>query len=214
MAQGNNTKLQAHLDAAYRALLDDVAHQEGQDTLGLVVLDHLDNIGRVVSLAQHHRNAGDISGNQGHAQGADDRVGHEADAGFIGVGVAALNVLQALDDLSAHGGGKAGIQCLAQVLLVGDQALEHTHTGRQIAQGLYLHAGSGINGWEAVGSIRESNFLVCAILGDGFVDGAFGQAGNRIGTTVDQISQYTHLISSKHFEVLYQAAIRLNIRCN
>ncbi len=40
MAQRNDTQLQAHLHAALGALLDAVAHQEGHDALGLVVLHH------------------------------------------------------------------------------------------------------------------------------------------------------------------------------
>ena len=187
MAQGDDTELQAHLHAALGALLDDIAHQEGHNALGLVVLDHLHHVGGILGLAQHHGHAGDIAGNQRHAQGADDGVGHEADAGLIGIGIAAVYVLQALQDLRAHGGGKTRVQGLAQVLLTRNQALQHAHTGGQVAQGLDLHTGSGVNGGEEISGVGEGDFLVRAKLGNGIVDSALGQARHRVGTAIDQI---------------------------
>ena len=187
MAQGHNTELEAHADALVRALLDDVAHQEGQDALGLVVLDDLGDSSRILGLAQDNGHAGDIAGDQGNAQGADDGIGHEADAGVGLIGIAALNILEAFDNFRADGGGQSGVQRLAQVLLVGDEALQHTDAGGQIAQGLDLDAGCGIDRGEEVGRVREGHGLVCSVLGNGVVDRLFGQTGNRIGATVDQI---------------------------
>ena len=82
MAQRNDTQLQAHLHAALGTLLDAVAHQEGQDALGLVVLHHADHIGSVVGLTQHHSHAGDVAGDQGHAQVPDEGVGQVAELGL------------------------------------------------------------------------------------------------------------------------------------
>ena len=115
-------------------------------------------------------------------------VGHKADAGIVLVGVAALHIFQAFNDLRAHGGGKTGVQSLSQILLAGNQALQNVHTGRQIAQGLDLHTGRRVDRGEEVGSIGECDFLVCAVFGDGVVDGTLGQPGHSIGATVDEIS--------------------------
>ena len=46
MPQGHDTQLQAHLDAARGTLVDDLADEECQNALGLVVLDDGDDIGR------------------------------------------------------------------------------------------------------------------------------------------------------------------------
>ena len=187
MAQGDHPELQAHLDAALGTLLNAVAHHEGHNALGLVILDNLDHLGGVIGLAQHNSNTGNIAGNQGHAQGTDDGIGNEADAGLVLVGVAALHILEAFNDLGAHGSGKTGVQGLAQILLIGDQALEHAHAGRQITQGLNLNTGSRVNRGEEIGGIGECDFLICAVLGNGIVHSVFGQARNRVGTTVNQI---------------------------
>ena len=193
VAQGHHTELQAHLHALGQGLLDAVADHEGEDALGLVVLDHLGHVLGVVGLAQHHGHAGDVAGDQGHAQGADDGVGNEADAGVLGVGVRAAQVLQSLDDLSPHGGGKARVEGLGDVVLVGDQALEDVHTGGQVPQGLHLHAGGGVDGGEEVGGVGEGNRGVGAVLGDGVVHGPLREARHGIGTGIDQISQCAHI---------------------
>ena len=188
VAQRHHPQLQTHLHALVQGLLDAVADHEGHDALGLIILDYLGHVGGIVGLAQDHGHAGDVAGDQGHAQGADDGVGNEADAGILGVGIAAAHILQTLDDLGAHGGGKAGVQRLAQVVLIGDQALEHAHAGGQIPQSLDLYAGGGVNGGEEVGGVGKGDRGVGAMLGNGVIDGALGEARDGIGTGIDQIS--------------------------
>ena len=187
MSQRNDTQLQTHLDAALGALLDDVAHHEGHDALALVVLDHLNNVLGIVRLAQHNGHAGDIAGDQRHAQRTDDGVGNEADAGLVFVGVGTVDVFQSLKNFRADSGSKAGVQRLTQILLIGDQALEHAHAGGQIAQSLDLYAGGSVNGGEKVCGIGEGNLLVCAVLGNGVVYSTFGQSRNGIGTAINEI---------------------------
>ena len=165
-----------------------ITNQEGQQALGLVVLDHLGNICTIVSLAQNNSNTGDVTGNQRHAQAADDGVGNEADTGVSCIRISGFSILQAFDDLSAHSGSQACVQCLTQVFLVGNEALEHTHASRQIAQSLDLYAGCSINSGETVGGIGECYFLICAVLGDGIIDCAFDQTGNCIGAAINKIS--------------------------
>ena len=187
MSQRNDTQLQTHLDAALGALLDDVAHHEGHDALALVVLDHLNNVLGIVRLAQHNGHAGDIAGDQRHAQRTDDGVGNEADAGLVLIGVRTVDVFQSLKNFRADSGSKAGVQRLTQILLIGDQALEHAHAGGQVAQSLDLYAGGSVNGGEKVCGIGEGNLLVCAVLGNGVVYSTFGQSRNGIGTAINEI---------------------------
>ena len=189
MAQRDDTELQAHLDARIRALLDDVTDHEGHDALGLIVLDDLGNVLAIVGLAEHDGHAGDIARDQRHAERTDDGIGHEADAGNsrLLIGVLRLGKLEALDDLSADGGGKTGVQRLAQILLVGDEALENAHAGRQVAQRLHLDARGGVDGGEEIRGIREGDGMVCAILCDGVIDCALGEASHGMRAAIDEI---------------------------
>ena len=189
MAQRDDTELQAHLDARVRTLLDDVADHEGHDALGLIVLDDLGNVLAIVGLAEHDGHAGDIARDQRHAERTDDGIGHEADAGNsrLLIGVLRLGKLEALDDLSADGGGKTGVQRLAQILLVGDEALENAHAGRQVAQRLHLDARGGVDGGEEICGIREGDGMVCAILCDGVIDCALGEASHGMRAAIDEI---------------------------
>ena len=186
MAQGDHTELKAHLDTLGH-LLDAVADEEGHNALTLVVLNHIDDISSILGLAQNNGHTGDIAGNQRNTQRTNNGIGNKTDAGFICIGLG-LQILQTLDDFSAHSGGKAGVQGLAQVFLIGDQALEHTHTSRQVAQGLDLHAGGSVNGGEIIGSIGECNLLVSTVLFNGRIHSALYQAGDGVGTAIDQIS--------------------------
>ena len=88
----------------------------------------------------------------------------------------------------ADGSGKTGVERLAQILLIGDEALENAHAGGQIAQGLDLDAGGGVDRGEEICGIGEGKLLLRAVFGNGIVDGAFGQARNGIRTAVDEIS--------------------------
>ena len=83
VSQGDHTQIQAHLHAAGDDLVNDLTHQEGHQALVLVLPDHLHHVVGIVRLAQHHGYAGDVAGDQGHAQRPDDGVGHEADTASL-----------------------------------------------------------------------------------------------------------------------------------
>ena len=121
MAQRDDTQFKAHLDARFRALLDDIADHEGHDALGLIVLDDLGDVFAVIGLAQNDGHTGDIARDQRHAEGTDDGIGYEADAGNgrLLISVLLLGKLQALDDLRADCGSKTCVECLAKILLIG-----------------------------------------------------------------------------------------------
>ena len=189
MAQRDNAELKAHLDARIRALLNDFADHEGHDALGLIVLDDLCNVLAVFGLAQHDGHAGDIARDQRHAERADDGIGHKADAGNRGllIGILRFGKLQTLKDLGADGSGKTGVERLAQILLIGDEALENAHAGGQIAQGLDLDAGGGVDGGEEIRGVREGNGMVCAIFCNSVVDCTLGQASHGMRAAIDEI---------------------------
>lgn len=109
MPQGHDTQLQAHLDAARGTLVDDLADEECQNALGLVVLDDGDDIRRIVCLAQDDSHARDIPRDQRDTQRTNDRVRDKADARFVFIGGSAVHIFQALQNFRADGGGKAGI---------------------------------------------------------------------------------------------------------
>ena len=187
MTQRDDTELQTHSDAAFQTLFDAVANHEGHNTLALVVLDNGNHVSGIVRLAQNDCDTGDVAGNQGHTQGTDDGVGDEADAGVVLIGVCIVQILKALNDFRTNRSGKTGVQGLAQILLVGNQALENTDAGAQIAQGFDLYAGSSVNCGEVVSGIGEGKFLIGTVLCNGFVHCAFGKAGNSVGAAIDQI---------------------------
>lgn len=82
---------------------------------------------------------------------------------------------------------RPGVQCLTEVLLIGDQALEHAHAGGQVAELGHLHARCGVDGGEEVGRVGEGNGLVCAEFGDCVVDGALSQTGDGMRAAIDEI---------------------------
>ena len=192
MAERHNAQLETHLYTLLRSLLNAVADQERQNALGLVILDHLGHGGSIVRLAQHNRNAGDIARYKRHAEGANDGIGHEADAGFIRIRIRTAQILQALDDFRTDGCGQTGVERLTEILLIRDQALQNADTGGQVAQRLDLHARSGIDCREKVSGVRKCNGGIGAMLCDGVVHRALGQARNGVGTGIDQICQCAH----------------------
>ena len=189
MAQRDDAQLEAHLDACVGALLNDVADHEGHDALGLIILDDLGDIFAVFCLAQNDGHAGDIARDQRNAEGTDDGIGHEADAGncCLLIGFLRLGELEALDDLSADSGGQTGIERLPQILLIGDEALENADAGGQIAQRFDLDAGGCVDGGEEIRSIGEGNGMVRAVFFNGAVDCTLGQASHGMRAAIDEI---------------------------
>ena len=176
VSQRNYTEIQANLYAALCALLDDVANQEGHDTLALVIFYNCHYIFCIVSLAQYNCYAGNISGYKGYAQRTDNRVRYEADAAVLCIRVGIIHILQGLDDLCSHCSSQTCVQCLSQVFLVADQAFQYAYTSRQIAKLCHLYAGSSVDGRQEVRRIRHCHLLVLAILCNCVIDCAFGQS--------------------------------------
>ena len=58
----------------------------------------------------------------------------------------------------------------------GHEGLHHAQGGLQLAQGAHLHTGDGIVAGKGIGGVGEGHSLAFAILGNGAVDGGFGEA--------------------------------------
>ena len=195
VAQRHDAVVETHLDALGGGLIDDVADEEGQQALVLVVLDDGGELGGLLRAAENDGDAGDVARDEGHAEAADDGIGHEADAALALVGIL-VEPLQTLDDLRSDGGRETGVESLAEVLLVGDEALEDADAGGQVAELGDLDAGRGVDGGEEVGGVGESDAGILAVLGDGVVDGALGKTRDGVGAGVDEIGKNAHVFSS------------------
>ena len=175
MSQRHHADVVAGLVALLLELIDDAAHQGHQDALALVALDQFHGLVSAGSGAQDDCHAGDVAGDQGNAQIPDKGVRHMAVAGSL-VGSGAVYVLQDLDELGAQGGGNAGHKGVVQPGSPGHEGLHHAQGGLQLAQGAHLHTGDGIVAGKGIGSVGEGHSLAFAILGNGAVDGGFGEA--------------------------------------
>ena len=69
------------------------------------------------------------------------------------------------------------------------QALHNVNAGTQIAQLLYLYAGSGIDGRQEVCGVREGDGGIFAMCFDCCGNSAFGQTDYGIGTAVNHVHQ-------------------------
>ena len=88
-AQGHAADVEAQLHALLDALVDDAAHQGDKDTLGLVLLHQLHALLSGGGGADDHSHAGDVPGDQGHAQLTDLGVGEVAHDRLL-IGAAAV----------------------------------------------------------------------------------------------------------------------------
>ena len=175
MSQRHHTDVVAGLVALFLELIDDAAHQSYQDALALVALHQLHCLVSGGRRAQDDGYAGDVTGNQGHAQVPDESVGHMAVAGSL-VGGGSVYVLQDLNELGAQGSSHAGHKGVVQPGGTGHEGLYHAQSGLQLAQGVYLHAGDGIIAGQGIGGVGEGHSLAFAILGNGTINGGFGEA--------------------------------------
>ena len=189
VAQRHNAVLNAHLHAFSDSLVNDFANQEGHQALILVIADDGGNACSVIGLAQNNGNARNVAGNQRHAQRTDDRVGNKANAGFVFVRSRIVDPLQGLNDFCANSSCQAGVQSCAQVGCVRVQALHNVNAGTQIAQLLYLYAGSGIDGRQEVCGVREGDGGIFAMCFDCCGNSAFGQIDYGIRTAVNHVHQ-------------------------
>ena len=155
-AQGAHADIGAGLVARVGQLLAALTGQGDQDALALIGLDQRDGLLGIVSAADDNGHAGDIAGDQGHAQLTDEGVGQVTQQGLL-IGGRAVDVLQRLQELRAQGGGDAGLEGIVQPVVGGD-----------------LFAGHCVVAGQAVSGVGEGHAFALAVLGDGAINGGYG----------------------------------------
>ena len=174
-SQRDNTHCRAHVQACLQTLVDHSAHQRYQNTLCLIALDQLYRFFLGRSRAQDNRHARDISGYQRHAQLTDRRVHQMAAAGLF-VRSFVVDIFQDFDELCAECRSHAAHERVVQSFFPGHQGLYYAQGLFQFSQVGHLRSGHCVVAGKAVGGVRESYGLVCAVLRNCVVDGSLGQA--------------------------------------
>ena len=163
---GNDTDGEAHLEVLGNELLDDAADEEDEDAAGLIALDGFDGLFHRGSRPDHDDEAGNITGDERHAQLAHFGVCEVAVVGGALIGRFAAGVLTGLDDLRGDRGGDAGGEDGGGAVLAGHQGADVGHRGLELAEVGHLLAQIGINAGK----------IIC---GRGHCHGsAFAQLGN------------------------------------
>ena len=175
MPSGDHTYVGAGLIAQLRTLVHDAAYQRYQDTLCLIALHQVHALLRGGSRSQDNSYARDVAGYQRHAQLTDDSIRQMAVAGFL-IGLRPVDVFQNFNELGAQRGSYTGHERVIQTFFPGHQGLYHTQGILQFTQGRHLGAGDCVIAGQAVCRSRESYCLIGAVLCDGVVNSAFGQA--------------------------------------
>ena len=173
VAQRHHADVGAGLVAGLGQLTDALAGDGDQDALALVALHQRNHFLGGVGLAQDNGNAGNIAGNQRHAQLTHEGVGQVAALGSL-VGSCAMDVLQSFQELCAQSGSDAGFKSVVQTVVPSHLGLDGSHSGLHLAQGGDLFAGNCVVAGQAVGGVGEGHGLALAVLGDGFVNGGYG----------------------------------------
>ena len=170
MAQGHVADVEAQLHALLHALVDDAAHEGDEDALRLVALDQLHALLGGGSRADDDCHAGDVPGDQGHAQLTDLGVGEVAHDGVLIGGAVGHGVLHELNDLRGEGGGHAGGENILGAAVAGHESLDLVFQGGLgLAYGAHLLAGHGVEAGEGVGGVAKDGGGVGAQLCHGLV---------------------------------------------
>ncbi len=194
VAQGHHPDILAQLHARLMAVADGFAGQGDQDALRLVGLGQRHSLRRVLRAAEDDGNAGDIAGDQGHAQVPHEGVGQVA-ALRLRVGGRPVEVLQRLQELRAQGGGNAGFERVVHPVDMGQLGLQGAQGGLHLTQVGNFFAGDGVIAGQGVGGVGEGHGLALAIGGDGLLNRS-GGAGVIIVAAAENSVKKCHGISS------------------
>ena len=170
LAHGDDADVEVHGHAALDQLVNDAADQEHEDTAGLVALDGLQRFLLGGSGADHDHEAGDIAGDQRHAQGTHLGIGEVAVVVGAGIGIGVAGILAGLDHLGGDGGANAGGEDVLGLILAGHHGLHVGQGVAQLAQGGDLLAQIGVNAGQVVGRVRHLHGSGLAQLGNDGVD--------------------------------------------
>ena len=192
LADGDDTDGEAHGHARLDGLLDDAADQEHENTAALIALDGLDRFLGGGSRADHDDEAGDVAGDQRHAELTNFRVGEVAVVVGAFVRSVGLDVLTGFDHLRGDGGADAGLEDgvgarLAQHhgLHIGQRVLQLTDVGDLLAD-------VGIDAGEEVGGGGHGQRGVAANFCSDLVDFFFGLGEHLVGAVEDSFKQCLH----------------------
>ena len=191
-ADGDDTDGEAHGQARLDGLLNNAADQEHENTAGLIALDGLNGFFRGRSRPDHDDEAGNIAGDQRHAQLTDFCVGEVAVVVGAFVRSVGLDVLARLDHLRGDGGADAGLEDG-----VGARLAEHhgLHIGQRVLQFADVRdllADVGIDTGQEVGGGGHGQRGVAANLCNDLVDFFFGLREHLVGAVEDSFKQCLH----------------------
>ena len=191
-ADGDDTDGEAHGQARLDGLLNNAADQEHENAAALIALDGLNGFFRGRSRPDHDDEAGDIAGDQRHAQLTDFRVGEMAVIVGAFVRRFGLDVLACLDHLRGDGGADAGLEDG-----VGARLAEHhgLHIGQRVLQFADVRdllADVGIDTGQEVGGGGHGQRGVAANLCNDLVDFFFGLREHLVGAVEDSFKQCLH----------------------
>ena len=193
-AQSHAADVEAQLHALLDALVNDTAHQGDKDTLGLVLLHQLHALLSGGGSADDDSHAGDVPGNQRHAQLTDLGVGEVAHDGLL-VGAAAVGgPLHQLDHLGGQGGSDAGGENILGAVVAGHEILDGGLQGLLgLAHGGHLPAGHGVEAGQAGGGIAKGSGGFGPQFGQGLVHGLDRKSVHFVVAGENSLEQCLHL---------------------
>ena len=172
VAQRHHADVLAQLHAGVEAVLDGVAGEGDQNTLCLIGLGQSHSLGGVFRAADDNGNAGDVAGDQRHAQITDEGVGQVAHF-RLGIRLRAVQVLQRFQKLGAQSGCNAAFKGVVEAVVAGHLGLDGVHGGLHLTQSGDLHAGDAVVTGQAVSGAGERYRLAFAVSSDGLINGGY-----------------------------------------
>ena len=178
---GNDTDGEAHLEVLGNELLDDAADEENEDAAGLIALDGFDGLFHRGSRPDHDDEAGNIAGDERHAQLAHFGVCEVAVVGGALIGRFAAGVLAGLDDLRGDRGGDAGGEDRGGAVLAGHQGADVGHRGLELAEVGHLLAQISIDAGKIICGRGHCHGGALAQLGNDGVQFLLGLGEHFVG---------------------------------
>ena len=188
-AHGDDAHVEVHVEAGFHELVDDAADQEHEDAARLIALDGLNGLLHAGGGADHDREAGDVAGDEGNAQGTHLGVGEVAVVDGALIGVLAAGILAGLDDLGGDGGADAGGEDVLGLVVARHHRAHSGEGGLQLAQGGDLDAEVRVETRQIVGGVGQLHGCVFTQLGNHGVDVGFRLEIHLVGASEYSVKQ-------------------------
>lgn len=173
VAQRHHADVLAQLHAGVEAVLDGVAGEGDQDTLRLVGLGQSHGLGGVFRAADDNGNAGDVAGNQRHAQITDEGVGQVTHF-RLGIRLRAVQVLQRSRNSAHRADAMPLSKASGRRVVAGHLGLEGVHGAAFISPRVVIFTPvTPVVAGQAVSGAGERNRLALAVGGDGLINGGY-----------------------------------------